>query len=381
MDFDLTQSQTLLNDALRRFLGDRYPVEERHRIAASADGWSPNHWRGFADELGLLGLALPESNGGMGAGATETMIVMDALGEALVIEPYLETMVIGVGFLKRSPGSAAHALLTEIAAGRARLAFACGEARSRYALQDVSTTAQHDGSFWQINGMKNVVSAAPFATHLIVSARTLGQPRDREGISLFLVNTNTAGLSMYPYRTIDDRRAADVQFDLVRLPNNALLGEPGTALPLIELVMDEAIAALCAEAAGVMRRLLTHTIEYTQQRRQFGQTIAQFQALQHRIADMYMALEQACSAVYLATLKLDRSPRERALAVSAAKATIGNSGRFIGQNAVQLHGGIGMTQELAVGNYFKRLTVIENQFGTVDYHLARYAALSRIATA
>jgi alkylation response protein AidB-like acyl-CoA dehydrogenase len=377
MDFDLTQSQALLNDALRRFLGDRYPVEERRRIAASAEGWSPAQWRGFAQELGLLGLALPEGSGSLAGGAVETMIVMDALGDALVIEPYLETMVIGVGFLKRSPGPAAHALLTEIAAGRVRLAFAYGEPRSRYALQDVSTTAHRDGSCWRISGMKNVVSAAPSATHLIVSARTSGQPRDREGISLFLVNADAAGLSMYPYRTIDDRRAADVRLDLVRLPDEAVLGDAGKALPLIEQVMDEAIAALCAEALGVMRRLLTYTIEYTQQRRQFGQPIAQFQAVQHRVADMYMALEQARSAVYLATLKLDRSPAERALAVSAAKATIGKSGRFIGQNAVQLHGGIGLTQELPVGSYFRRLTVIENQFGTVDHHLARYAVLSR----
>ena len=377
MDFELTQHQILLDDSLRRFLRARYSIEERRRILASADGWSPTQWRGFADELGLLGLALPERSGGMAAGAVETMIVMDALGEALVIEPYLETMVIGVGFLKRSPGPAAHALLSDIAAGRARLAFACGEPRSRYALQHVSTTAHRDGNCWRINGIKNVVSAAPFATHLIVSARTLGEPRDCEGITLFVVDVNAAGLSMYSYRTIDDRRAADVIFDLVCLPDGALLGEAGTALPVIEQVMDEAIAALCAEAVGVMRRLLTYTIDYTQQRRQFGQPIAQFQALQHRIADMYMALEQARSATYLATLKLDRSPTERALAVSAAKATIGKSGRFIGQNAVQLHGGIGMTQELLVGNYFRRLTVIENQFGTADHHLARYAALSR----
>jgi len=376
MDFDLTQSQALLSHALRRFLRDRYPIEERRKIAASADGWSPAQWRGFADELGILGFALPD-NDGITAGAVETMIVMDALGEALVIEPYLETMVIGVGFLKRCPGAAGDVLLTDIAAGRARLAFACGEPDGRYALQHVSTTAHRDGSFWQISGIKNVVSAAPFATHLIVSARTFGQPRDREGISLFLVDVNAAGVRMYPYRTIDDRRAADVRFDLVRLPDEAVLGEPGKALPVIEEVADHAIAALCAEAVGVMRRLLTDTIEYTQRRRQFGQPLGQFQALQHGMADMYMALERARSATFLATLKLDRPATERALAISAAKATIGKSGRFIGQNAIQLHGGMGMTQELPVGSYFRRMTVIENQFGTVDHHLARYAALSR----
>jgi alkylation response protein AidB-like acyl-CoA dehydrogenase len=377
MDFEFTQSQTLLSDALRRYLGDCYPIEERRRIAATAEGWSPRQWRGFAEDLGLLGLALSECAAGNATGASNTMIVMEALGEALVIEPYLETMVIGVGFLKRSPSSAARALLTDIAAGRARVAFACGEPRSRYALQDVTTTAHREDEFWRISGMKSVVSAAPFATHLIVSARTSGQPRDSEGVSLFLVTADTPGLRMYPYRTIDDRRAADVRLDLLGLADETMLGEVGKALPVIEQVMDEATAAVCAEAVGVMRRLLSYTIEYTQQRRQFGQPIAQFQALQHRIADMYMAFEQARSATYLATLRLDRSNTERGLAVSAAKATIGQSGRFIGQNAVQLHGGMGMTQDLPVGSYFKRLTVIENQFGTVDHHLTRYAALRR----
>jgi len=376
MNFDLTESQTLLSDAVRGFVRDRYPLEERRRIAASPEGWSPAQWSGFADELGLLALALPEDPGAP-TGAVETMIIMEAFGEALVIEPYVETMVLGVGFLKRCPSAVGDALLTEVAAGRARLAFACGEPQSRYALQDVSTTAHRDGSFWRISGMKNVVAAAPFATHLIVSARTFGQPRDREGISLFLVDVNAAGVSMYPYRTVDDRRSADVRFDLVRLPDETVLGEPGEALTAIEQVVDQATAAVCAEALGAMRRLLSYTVEYAQQRRQFGQPIAQFQALQHRMVDMYMELERARSATYLATLKLDRPAKERALAISAAKATIGQSGRFIGRNAIQLHGGMGLTQELPVGDYFRRLTVIENQFGTVDHHLARYATLSR----
>ena len=375
MDFDLTQSQALLSDTVRRYLRDRYPIEERRKIAASGDGWSPTQWKGFADGLGILGSALPHDDG-TPAGAVETMIVMDALGEALVIEPYLETMVIGVGLLKRCPGAAGDVLLADIAAGRARIAFACGEPHGRYALQDVSTTAHRDGGFWRINGMKNVVSAAPFATHLIVSARTFGQPRDREGISLFLVDMNATGVTMFPYRTIDDRRAADVRFDFVRLPDEAVLGEAGQALPAIEEIVDHAIAALCAEAVGVMGRLLTYTIEYTQRRRQFGQPLGEFQALQHRMADMYMALERARSATFLATLKLERPPMERALAISAAKVTIGKSGRFIGQNAIQLHGGMGTTQELPVGSYFRRMTVIENQFGTVDHHLVRYAGLS-----
>lgn len=378
MNFDLTDDQTLLQDTLRRFLHDRYSAEDRRRIVSGNAGWSSEHWQAFADKLGILGLTSPENIDGMDDCTVESMIVMDAFGEALVVEPYLETMVIGAGFLKREVSPRSKLLLADIAAGQARLAFACGEPQSRYALHHVTTVAHRDGNAWRISGMKNVVYAAPSATHMIVSARTHGGSLDSEGISLFLVEANVAGLKMYPYKTIDERRAADVQLEDVKLPGDALIGESGKALPLIELVVDEAIAVLCAEATGAMRRLLAYTVEYTRQRRQFGQPLAQFQALQHRMADMYMALERSRSAVLLAILKLKRSPIERALAVSAAKATIDDCGRFIGQSAIQLHGGMGMTQDLAVGAYFKRLTVIGNQFGTIDYHIERYARLSRV---
>jgi alkylation response protein AidB-like acyl-CoA dehydrogenase len=376
MNFDLTDDQTLLQDTLRRFLHDRYSAEDRRRIVSGNLGWSSEHWRAFADELCILGLASLENIDGIDDCAVESMIVMDAFGEALVVEPFLETIVIGAGFLRRDASPRSKSLLADIAAGRARLAFACGEPQSRYALNHIATTAYRDGDAWRISGMKNVVSAAPSATHMIVSARTHGESRDPDGISLFLVEAGAAGLEMYPYKTIDERRAADVRFEDVKLPADALIGESGRALPLIELVMDEAIAALCAEATGAMRRLLRYTIEYTQQRRQFGQPLAQFQSLRHRMADMHMALERSRSAVLLAIWKLKHSPIDRALSVSAAKATIDDCGRFIGQNAIQLHGGMGLTQDLAVGRYFKRLTVIANQFGTIDYHLDRYARLS-----
>jgi alkylation response protein AidB-like acyl-CoA dehydrogenase len=379
MNFDLSPEQGLLKEAVTRFLKDHYGAQERRRIAASAAGFSSPLWQALAQELGILGATLPEASGGLGGGGVETMIIMEALGEVLLLEPYLETVVIGGGFLRRCADShdGARRLLGEIVAGRARVAFAAGEPTARYAWHDVSTVARREGEFWSLSGTKAVVSAAPLATHLIVSARTAGAQRDLAGISLFLLEANIEGLTAHPYRTIDDRRAADLMFDRVRIPAGARLGEDGRALPIIEQVMDEATAAVSAEAVGAMRRLLHDTVEYAKQRRQFGQPIAQFQVLQHRMVDMYMALEQAVSAVYLATLKLDQPPQERARAVSAAKVTIGRSGRFIGQNAVQIHGGMGMTEELAVGNYFKRLTVIENDFGTVDHHLARYAALSR----
>jgi len=377
MNFDLSPEQSLLKEAVSRFLKDRYSWEERGPIAASATGFSGALWQALAQDLGILGAALPEASGGLGGGSVETMIIMEALGEVLLLEPYLETAVIGGGFLKRTATDSARKLLGEIVAGNVRIAFAASEPTARYALQDVSTIARREGEYWSLTGTKTVVSAAPLATHLIVSARTAGTQRDRSGISLFLVEPNIKGLTAHTYRTIDDRRAADLQFDRVRVPADALLGEDGRALPLIQQVMDEATAAVCSEAVGAMRRLLHDTIDYAQQRRQFGQPIAQFQVLQHRMVDMYMALEQAVSAVYLATLKLDQPPEERARAVSAAKVTIGKSARFIGQNAIQIHGAMGMTDELAVGNYFKRLTAIENEFGTVDHHLARYATLSR----
>jgi alkylation response protein AidB-like acyl-CoA dehydrogenase len=377
MEFELSQDQIVFRDSLRRFLRERYSPHQRQAILSGGEGWSAKHWGAFADELGILGVPPAENTPGTVGGAIETMIIMDLLGEALVLEPFLETVVVGGGLLRRDGSLAAKSLLAEIALGRVRIAFASGEPETRYASNHVSTRARRDGNGWHISGTKNIVFGAPLATHIIVSARTHGQRTDPDGISLFLVDRGVAGLKMYPYVTLDERRAADVWFEHVKLPEAALLGTIGLALPLIDLVMDEATAALCAEATGVMRRLLDSTVEYTRQRRQFGQPISQFQALQHRMADMYIALEQARSAVMLATLKLTHSPVDRSLAVSAAKTTINECGRFIGQNAVQLHGGMGITQDLAIGAYFRRLTVIGNQFGTCDHHLDRYARLSR----
>lgn len=379
MNFTLSEEQVMLQDAVTRFLADHYGFERRHELLAA--GFSRPIWDAFATSLGILGAALPESSGGMGGGPVDTMIIMEAIGRSLVIEPYLETVVVGGGILKRSPGDRAAQLLSQTVAGQVVIAFAGLEPGARYAQQHVATAAVHDGAGWVLNGAKSVVDGAPAATHLIVSARTSGAARDRDGVSLFIVDANATGIASHDYRLIDGRSAADIEFRDVRVTADALLGGKGDAIDLIEHVMDEATAALCSEAVGVMRRLLEDTIAYTKQRRQFGQPLSSFQVLQHRMVDMYMALEQAVSAVYMATLKLDQSPVDRALAVSAAKVTIGKSARMIGQNAVQLHGGMGMTDELAVGHYFKRATVIEAQFGSVDHHLARYATLSREAAA
>lgn len=381
MDFTLTKEQELLRDGLAKFLANRYDLATSRASAKTGAGWQPKIWHSFAEELGILGATLPESDGGIGGGPVELMIVTEALGHALVVEPFIDTVVFGAGLLHRGGGERAAAVLEQIIAGDAVTAFAAIEPSSGYNYSDVTTTARKDGDSWIINGSKEVVSSAPLANYLLVTARTDGDRRDTDGISLFLVDFDAFapadGLTVQSYRTIDDRQASDVTFTDVRVPADALIGAEGRAWDSIDRAVDEATAAVASEAVGLMRKVLTDTVEYAKQRQQFGQAIGSFQALQHRMVDMYMELEQSTAAVYLAVLNLDGDRLDRALAVSAAKATIGRSARFIGQNAVQLHGGMGMTEELAIGHYFKRLTAIEYEFGSADQHIARYAALTR----
>ncbi|WP_207838482.1 acyl-CoA dehydrogenase family protein [Williamsia soli] len=381
MDFTLTKEQELLRDGLAKFLASRYELAPSRAAAKTGAGWQPKIWHSFAEELGILGATLPESDGGIGGGPVELMIVTEALGQALVVEPFVDTVVFGAGLLQRGGGERAKGVLEQIVAGEAITAFAATEPTSGHSYSDISTTARKDGDSWIINGTKEVVSSAPLANHLLVTARTDGEQRDTSGISLFLLEFDpaapAAGLGVHSYRTIDDRQASDLTFTDVRVPADALIGAEGQAWESIDRAVDEATAAVASEAVGLMRKVLNDTVEYAKQRQQFGQAIGSFQALQHRMVDMYMELEQSTAAVYLAVLNLDGDRVDRALAVSAAKATIGRSARFIGQNAVQLHGGMGMTEELAIGHYFKRLTAIEYEFGSADQHIARYAALTR----
>jgi alkylation response protein AidB-like acyl-CoA dehydrogenase len=376
MDFDLTNEQQLLRDELAKFLAARYNLETSRAAAKTGAGWQPDIWRGFATELGILGATLPEDVGGIGGGPVELMVITEALGHALVIEPYIDTVVVAGGLLCRAGGPAATAVLKEIIAGTAVVALAAGEPDSGDGGQDVSTLAtlaQPDSDGWVLNGSKIMAVTAPLATHLLVPARTAGV----DGISLFLIDSDAAGIAIHPYRTIDDRRAADITFHDLRLPSQALLGEQGRAWPSLARARDEGAAAICSEAVGCMRKVLADTVDYCKQRKQFGQPIGSFQVLQHRMVDMYMELEQSAAAVYLALLNLDADEATRARAVSVGKATIGRAARFIGQQAVQLHGGMGMTEELAVGHYFKRLTAIQYEFGTTDQHIARYAELTK----
>lgn len=374
MDFAFSDEQRMLRDLVSAWLRDQYGFEARQAAMESAEGWRPQVWRALARELGVLGASLPESAGGLGGGPVETLVVMEELGAALFIEPYLETVVFAGGLLKHSQWDGAGDWLGRIAAGEAVFAVAHTEPQSRYDLADVSTTARRSGDAWVIDGRKAVVHAAPWASHLLVTARVSGDRRDADGIGLFLVDKAAVGVVTRDYPTIDGRRASEIQLESAF----ALACLSEDALPLIERAVDEATCAACAEALGLMRRLHTDTMDYAKQRKQFGRPIAEFQVLQHRMVDMYLAVEQAVSTTYYATLMLDAPGAERARAVSAAKVQVGKSARLVGQEAVQIHGGIGMTKELALGWYFKRLTVIETLFGDADHHLDRFQRMEKV---
>jgi len=375
MDFSFTEEQSMLRDTVASYLADHYSFDQRRALLAKEPGWSPAVWKAFAEELGILGAPFSEELGGLGGGAVENMIVMQEMGKALVVEPYLATVVIGGGFLKHSGHADAEALIARIIAGEAIFAFAYAEPQGRYNLADLRTTAKKEAGGYVLNGQKAVVIGAPYATHLIVTARTAGAQRDAQGVSVFIVETSAAGVTRRDYPTVDGFRASEIVFENVKVGAEALVGPEGHGLPLIEKVVDEAITATCAEACGVLSKLHEGTLEYTRQRKQFGQPISAFQVLQHRMVDMFIHVEQALSMTYMATIKLT-DDKERTKAAAAAKVQIGKACKFVGQNAIQLHGGMGMTDEMAIGHYFKRATMIESAFGATDHHLARYEFLS-----
>ena len=374
MDFSFTDEQEQLRGSLRALLHGRYTFEWRRAAIHSPKGRHPAAWEWFAD-MGILAMALPERCGGMQTDAVTTLVVMEELGRAMAIEPYLETVVMCGGLLARAGGARADDLLTQIGRGAAIVALASDEPGARHEPSAIATTARRRGSHWQLDGSKCVVNAAPWASHLLVTARTEASDRGGAGVSLFLVETRAPGVIRQEYATIDGRWAADVALQSVEVPADALLGEPGDALASVRCALDEAIAAVGAEAVGMLEQLHADTLEYCKQRRQFGQSISSFQSLQHRLVDMYMEIELARSAVYLATLKLAAPAHERALAASAAKVSVNQACRYVGQNAVQLHGGIGMTEDLAVSHRFRRASMIELELGSADFHLARYSAL------
>jgi pimeloyl-CoA dehydrogenase small subunit len=375
MDFALSEEQNLLQHSVSRLFADHYDFEARKHYREEAGGFSAEMWRRYA-ELGLLGLPFPEEYGGSSGGPVETMIVMDAIGGALALEPYLATVVLAGGLLRRGGSDKMRAeILPQVAGGELRLAFAHAERQARYDLADVQTSARRDGGGFVLDGAKSLVLNGDGAGKLIVSARLSGGRNERNGLALFVVDATAPGVSSRGYPTVDGLRAAEVNLTGVRVDAAAAIGEPGAAYPLIERIADEAIAALAAEAVGAMAAMHLTTVDYMKTRKQFGVTIGSFQALQHRAAEMLIALEQARSMAMLATMMAgEDDPRERRAAISAAKVQIGRSGRIVGQGAIQIHGGIGMTMEAKVGHYFKRVTTIDTLFGDADHHLELLAA-------
>jgi pimeloyl-CoA dehydrogenase small subunit len=377
MDFDLSDEQRLLKESVDRLILDQYQFQQRKQYMAEPAGFSAAMWSRFAEQ-GLLGLPFPEALGGFGGGAVETMIVAEAFGRGLVVEPYFATVILAGGLLRRAADPALiAALVPRITAGTLKLAFAHIERHSRYDLANVTTSARKDGTDHVLNGAKSVVLHGDAADKILLTARIAGAQMDRDGIGLFLVDADAPGLSRRGYPTQDGMRAAEITLNGVRatcLSDNAL--------PLIEHAVDEAIAALCSEAVGAMQSMHDLTLEYLKTRKQFGRAIGSFQVLQHRSVDMLSALEQARSmAMFAAVMAAEENPIERRRAISAAKAQIGRSGRHIGQEAIQLHGGIGMTMEYSVGHYFKRMTMIDQLYGDADSHLATLARLGGLFSA
>ena len=373
MDFSYTETQDMLRDTLARFLADTYDFETRKKMLASPEGRDPGIWRALATELGILGAPFAEDHGGLGGGALENMIMMEELGKVIAIEPYLQTVVIGGGAMKHVGGALADAVIPQIISGEAVIAFAYAEPQGRYDLANLRTSARKDGAGYVLNGHKSVVYAAPWATHLLVTARTGGSVRERDGVDLFLIDAKLPGIVRRDYPTVDGFQASEIYFENAAIPGDALLAG---GIDLIEALVDEATVAMCGEACGISRKLHEGTLDYSKQRKQFGVPIGKFQVLQHRMADMFIEVEQIASMTLMGTLKLDLPAAERKAAVSLAKAKVSRSINFVGQNAIQTHGGIGITQELAIGHYFKRGTMIENQFGSADFHLDRFEQLT-----
>ena len=376
MDIQLTEEQELLRSSIQRFLREQYDFDERRKIVATDEGWSRRHWKSFA-ELGLCAAPFQESSGGLGGGSLATMIVMQEFGRNLVVEPYFETIVLAGGLIEdvASPEQC-QAILPKIMEGEAIWALAWAEGRSRYDFNNVSTIARRQGDKFVLSGTKAAVVGAPWADKLIVSARTSGGQRDRLGVSLFVVDRHSANLHLQGFRTIDGRRAAELTLMDVEVPASQLLGLEGGGVAALEACRDRAIAALCAEAVGAMSVLNSATLEYSKARKQFGVALGTFQVLQHRMVDMFIALEEAISLTQHLNLSLAaREPNGSKLA-SGAKSKVGYAARFVAEQAVQLHGGMGMSDELNVGHYFKRISSINVQFGDPTYHLMRYAQQS-----
>lgn len=377
MDFSYTEVQQMLQDQVQKFVQKSYDFDSRNTIVASEKGFSAEHWQLFA-ELGWLAVPFTEEDGGLGGSAVDLMVIMEEFGKANLVEPYLATAVLSGSMIAQlAEGDTKEALLGGIIGGETQFACAYAEPGSRFNLAAVSSSASASGDQITITGKKTTVENAPNADKFVVIARESGDRFDASGISAFLVDADTAGVSMHSYPTVDGKRAAEVSFDNVVVPASARLGAAGAALPALQNAVDRATLAVSAEAVGAIEALLHKTVEYSKTRKQFGTAIGTFQALQHRMADMFVQCQLARSIVIMAAMSLDSSDsdQEKTRSVSAAKSRVGKAIKLVGQEAIQIHGGIGMTEELDVGHLFKRVTALDLLFGDEEFHLQRFASL------
>jgi len=373
MDVSYSEEQQMLQDSVSKFISQDYDWDSRQAIAKSDAGFSTENWQLFA-ELGWLTVPFKEEDGGFGGSAIDLIVMMEEFGKGLLVEPFLANTVLAGSLLTEAANEEQKStLLAPMMEGNLQLAFAYAEPQSRYEVANVQCIAEVTGDEFVINGKKSVVLNGEAADKLLVSVRTSHATTDREGISLIWVDANAEGVSRNSYANVDGQRAADVWFDNVTVPKANLLGEMGAAIEVIEMTIDKAALAVCAEAVGAMQISLTRTVEYSKIRKQFGTTLSTFQALQHRMANMFVELEQSKSILLMAAMEMDRLDNRAAKALSAAKSRIGKAARLIGQESIQIHGGIGVTDELDVGHYFKRLTAIQFSFGSTDYHTMRFA--------
>ena len=375
MDFSYSEEQKMLQESVSRFVSKDYDFESRRAIVSTEKGYNEKNWSLFA-ELGWLMVPFTEDDGGLGGSAVDLMVIMEEFGKGLVNEPFLATAVLAGGLIANN-GNAQQkqALLEPLMAGELQLAFAYNEPQSRYNLADVACTAAQQNDDFIIDGHKSVVFNAKNADKIIVAARTSKQQCDKAGISLFILDAKTEGINIVGYPTADGHQAGDIWFKQVKVTKDNLLGELDQALPSIEAIIDRATLALCAEAVGAMQVSIEKTVEYSKTRQQFGREIATFQALQHRMANMFIEGQQARSILLMAALKMDSNDGNAPKAISAAKSRIGHAARLVSQESVQIHGGIGMTDELDVGHFFKRLSTFQYMFGSTDYHTQRYTSL------
>ena len=375
MNFELSEEQKMIQQSVERFVQENYDLTNRVKISSEDPGYSQEYWTAMA-ELGWLGLAFSEEEGGFGGNQIDTLVLMEQFGKGLVLEPFLANIVLGGGVIKRGGSPAIkESVLPNLIEGNLQVTLAYAEEQSRFDIEDVATAAREDGSNFIINGKKSMVLNAESADKIVVVTRTSGSQVDEDGISLFLVDATSKGIERENFPTVDGLRASEITFTDVEVPSDNLIGEKDKGFSILQAVVNDAILALSAEAVGAMEVLYKDTVEYTQQREQFDHPLSDFQVLQHRMVDMFMEYEQCKSLLLRATMETVQDPILAQRTVHALKHLIGKSGIFVGESAVQLHGGMGVTEELRIGHFFKRLLVIDSQFGNSDFHLDKFTSL------